>query len=162
MMPFGSNTCNWGFVGVKPFLGKNQIMDVLKKVYCIFVYLVEMLLSWCSKYQTHPYYWISKWINLSIWHHYDLLDLLHKEDSRVGLGEVDEVSLLEPKAVLGGYAAPVCGKAFQATIQCIVNTYICVLFWKGTDSAFAWFVTKAAEPESLKVWKSLKVRKSRI
>ena len=44
---------------------------------------------------------------LSIWHNYDLLDLFHKEDSRVGLGEVDEVSLLEAKAVLGRYAAPV-------------------------------------------------------
>ena len=53
---------------------------------------------------------------LSIWHNYDLLDLFHKEDSRVGLGEVDEVSLLEAKAVLGRYAAPVFAKAFQATV----------------------------------------------
>ena len=54
---------------------------------------------------------------LSFWHNCDLFDLLHKEDSRVGLGEVDEVSLLEAKAVLGRYAAPVFKKAFQATIH---------------------------------------------
>ena len=40
-------------------------------------------------------------------HLFDLLDLLHEEDSRVRLGEVDEVSLLETKPVLGRYAPPV-------------------------------------------------------